>query len=910
MRRAIFPLMTVCALWTSPVAASTEPFGLVRDGKPEARILVGGEQPVVAEAVKDLVDYVEKITGARLEVTHGQIDLPGPTLHIGETNIAASIRHRNDDIRIDGFVMKRAGHDVLIAGAIPEGTANGVTTLIQEQFGVRWYFPGELWEVVPKRDSLTVTVDANVGDDVRLVNPSFSGRQLWGDPLGKDFMRRMRMTQKGVALPYVGAGHSINAIVNPQKFGHKPEYFAWFDGKHHVEHDAHPCFTHPDMFEIFMEYVRQGGSSMGVNDNLTACRCERCLKLDGNSEPYMGMTNISESFFQLIQKVAAQSYRENPTHRIGVFAYQLTNAPPATVDHLGPNVSVVLCQDTAQYFDDNVKRIDQSMSAEWVTKCDHIRFYDYIGLSHWTPRYFPHLVADQMKHLAKIGLEGYGTHSDTMTDSAMPMFYLLYQVLWDADLDPDRLLDDMMTDLYAESAGPVGRFYEHWEAIWMRQEQGRWLNAIDNLRGEMALFTMDDFITGRRLLEEAASLAKDERVTQRIDFLRAFNDFSYAAAETYFITMKVLQACPETPAEAERLSAEALDSWVAFSEAYDRTDHMPATFLGGWASKTFRVRMWGLKQQVRDAIIAPFIRWSTAHELEIDSGELEDLEQRWHQIARDQLSTAEGLITEKVGAAYRMPRAAGVRATPIPALPRTEEAFTFDVPWPTIASITTCEWVYRDRSPDTQPGKYDEPLIQYYMDPPAPEDHHIAWQAAWTPDALHLRIEVADDVHRQDRAPQDIWEQDSVQIALNEHRDDILYDVHSWTYIWGGYRGTEIEFGLGLKADQTLKHVWHVPEGLSGEEAMRRIQGRVQRAGDKTVYEAVVPWSVLPGFQPEEEKSVGIGLVVNEVDEDDRRVSAEYGSGIVRAKRPGDFAAVRLAGPEARRIDRESAQRP
>lgn len=878
---------------------------MVEEETPVAGILVGDDHPAVAEAVQDLVDYVERISGARLDVAHGQVDMPGPTLHLGRTNLAGSVAHLHDRIRTDGFVMKRTPHDFLIVGRIPEGTANGIMTLLQEQFGVRWYFPGELWEVVPRRATLAVTLEPNSGDDTRLVNPSFLGRHLWGDPLPGDYMRRMRLTRKGVALPYVGAGHSINQIVNPGKFGDKPEYFAFYDGKHNVGHDVHPCFTHPDMFEIFMDYIRQGGSSMGVNDNLTACRCARCLAVDGNSEPYMGMTNISESFFQLIRKVAAQSYLENPTHRLGTFAYQLTNAPPATVDHLGPNVTVVLCQDTAQYFDDNYRRIDQSMSADWVTKCDHIRFYDYIGLDHWTPRYFPGLLADQLKHLARIGVEGYGTHSLSMTDSSMPMFYLLYQMLWDAGLDPEQIIEAMITELYAEAADPIRRFYDHWESIWMRQKEGKWLNAIDNLRGEMALFTRDDFITGRRLLAEALALADEERVKERIAFLRAFNDFSFAAAHVHFTTMKAVESRPETPEEAEGLAAEALAAWRAFAEAYDRTEHLPAQFLAGWASKTFRVRMWGLKQQVRDALIAPFIRWSTAHELDRDIQDLWELERRWQKTAREHREAAEALITEKVGAAYRLPRAAGVAATPIPKVTHETPETTFDLPWETIGTITTCAQVYRNRSTGEQPGKYDEPLLQHYMAPPSPEDHHVSWQAAWSPIALQLRITVTDDVHRQDEEPANIWKKDSIQIGLNGRRDAILYDVHSWTYIWGGYRGTELEFGLALRDGETLMHVWHVPDGLSRDEVLRRLEARVQRVGQRTVYEAILPWSVLPGFHPEQGRSVGIGLVVNEVDEGDRRISMEYGGGIVQAKRPGEFGALRLASPEARRIHRE-----
>jgi len=62
-------------------------------------------------------------------------------------------------------------------------------------------------------------------------------------------------------------------------------------------------------------YVRAGGGSFGVNDNQDACRCDRCLEVDGASTRYMGIWSFSESYFGLMAKVAGdrdpkEIYRE------------------------------------------------------------------------------------------------------------------------------------------------------------------------------------------------------------------------------------------------------------------------------------------------------------------------------------------------------------------------------------------------------------------------------------------------------------------------------------------------------------------------------------------------------------------------------------------------------------------------
>ncbi|MBN1421735.1 MAG: DUF4838 domain-containing protein, partial [Planctomycetes bacterium] len=385
MRHALAIALTIpAAVAGAPPAPFVLP--LVEDGRPVAGVVVAPvKNDTLAAAVADLRAYVKRITGADLDVREGTVDLPGPTLHIGETALYPGRADPRRAIRTDGFLLAPSGEDLLLAGTIPEGTANGIWTILQDQFGIRWYYPGPLWEIVPERRSLAITVASDRPDGARILNPSFQGRHRWGGSEAVAHARRMRLTQPGVDLHVAGTGHSIAGFFNPETYGAShPEYFAWYDGRRHVEPGVHPCFTHPDMAEVFMRHVRAGGRSFGVNDNLTACRCERCLAVDGASPPYMGMWNASESYFALIARVAAQTAEEFPGQRLGVFAYQLTNTPPRTVPHIGANVDVTLCQDTSQNFDPAHRARDQAMSAEWVRKAGGVRFYDYIGINYWT----------------------------------------------------------------------------------------------------------------------------------------------------------------------------------------------------------------------------------------------------------------------------------------------------------------------------------------------------------------------------------------------------------------------------------------------------------------------------------------------------------------------------------------------
>lgn len=893
----------LCAVVWSTTARADDgvvpPFVLVRGGEPAATVVYAGEEASLKAAVQDLADYVERISGAKLRVIEGVDDTPGPTLHLGETALFGRLGDAMKKVKVDGFAMKRVGEDLVIVGAIPQGTANGITTLLQDQFGVRWYYGGPLWEVVPRRSTLAIGVTSNTGD-VRVENPAFLGRHLYSGNGGAAFQRRVRLTLNGVKLPYVGTSHDLVKIINPKKFGDHPEYFAYWDGRHHVEHDVQPCLTHPDMPGIFLDYVREGNSGFGVNDNQTACRCERCMKVDGDAEPYMGMTNISESFFQLLARVAKEAKVVRPEMRLGAFAYQLTNAPPKSVDFIGDNVDIVLCQDTALNFDAAHKAMDQRMAEEWVKKCGYVRFYDYIGLSYWTPRYFPHILADQIRHIAKIGVAGYGTHSGTMIDSSMPMYYLLAQMLWDADLDADAVIDEMLTDLYGEARAPIAAFYDHWEDCWERQTNLRWLYGIDNFRGEMALYTPADFEKGKALLEEAATAAKDEIVRQRIAFLQERYAFTYESAQAFYTSMTAIRWEPTDDAEdAITLSNRVVDAWERWAKRLPQTTPLDGTSVFPWLGKPERCRIWSLKQQMRDGVIAPLVRWVCANEGRIAPADLRRIEHTLAGVAMLNRSNVERQVTEMIEAIPYPPRVDGLLVSGAVRAQSPPKLDAGPTPWAGGGFLEAAPWVFMDRATKPEIGKYQDPVAQHrtiMSVPPVFDDQSMECQASWDDRYLYLRVNVRDERHVQESTGPGMWQQDSIRVALTPQRDNFLYDVHSWTYIWGGYRGCELEFGVALKGDKAELHVEKTPEGLPSDVTPATgIRVAAARHRSHTIYEAAIDWRLIPDFEPKAEKSVGFWLSVNDTDKGEL-VTAEYGSSINRVKRPTGFSAIRLAG--------------
>jgi hypothetical protein len=865
-------------------------FPLARDGHAVAEIVVAGSNELVEAAVEDLVAYTRKSTGAELAVYHQEEDRPGPTLHVGRTAHATDLEAALEAVKVDGFIMAAAGEDLILLGAVPAGTGNGVLDIVQDHLGVRWYYPGELWEVVPAANDAEIRLRANHGKGVYLENPSYLGRHIWGAWPDPEFARRVRATMKGVDLPYVGCTHSISRVVEPEEyFDSHPEYFALVDGERTADS---VCFTHPDMPKLFMAYVRAGNSSLGTNDNLACCRCDRCAAVDGKATEYHEMPTVSESYFQLIREVASRTAGEMPGHQLGLFAYQTTSVPPETVDYLGDNVSLILCQDTSQHFDRDYRNLDYRYSKIWAEKASKIRFYDYYGIGYWMPRYMPTLLVDQLKYCADLGVMGYGTHAGTMPDTSMPMFYLYYRLLWDARLDDEAALEEMFGDLYGEAARPMRAFYDHWEECWMRPRKPKWFYGMDDVMGELRLYTEEDIERGREFLDEALELARDGRVRSRIEWVGDRFRFTESTARFYFAAERAKAFSGRTVEDAVAASDEVRDAWASLVDALEDMNRRPDNPVSGWLPRNTRVRCWGLKQLARDAVVMPGLIWVAEHEPEVSADEMQGAEERLRSAVAENRREVEERLTEMIEAPVRDVWTAGFPAGAIPSVKTMPD----EDGWSALPAIAVADWVYKERPDHNTLGKYTDWVRRFVVDAPEPDDHEVTWRAAYDWHSLYLAVDVTDDVHVS--FPEELevgafWVPpgDGLRVALDPGRTNADYPEHSWGYMWGGFLGDELVFDVALDSHGPRLVAVQTPEGVAAS-LDELVEVKISRDGNVTRYRLAVDWRAL-GISPAPRKSIGVSLLVSEAEETPT-VYAEYGGGLLQDKRSIEYAALRL----------------
>ena len=105
-----------------------------------------------------------------------------------------------------------------------------------------------------------------------------------------------------------------------------------------------------------------------------------------------------------------------------------------------PNVFINLTQDTSQYFDPAYRKVDYDLIRAWQAKCDHVGKYDYYGLGALVPRFFPRLLAQDLKAIHRMGVRAFHSELYPYWANMGPMLYVASRLLWDVRLNPDRLL--------------------------------------------------------------------------------------------------------------------------------------------------------------------------------------------------------------------------------------------------------------------------------------------------------------------------------------------------------------------------------------------------------------------------------------------------------------------------------------
>lgn len=440
MKTDIFKLLLLLGAISMGASASAQ-VDLVKEGKSKSKIVLAERTEVSRTAATILQDFVQKISGCKLDIKEkgkaGQDDIL-----IGSST--------SSSLQEDGYQLSTIGGKLVITGK-DNGPVYGVVSLLEDYLGVDYWGNGEY--NLEKRT--TISLPSIEKTD----NPAFRYRQTQNYVMATDSLYKWwyRLEQPDEVFAANYWVHTFNRLLPVEEYGKKhPEYYAYFDGKRHP--GAQWCLTNPEVFEIVSQRIdsifkanpEQKIISVSQNDgNNTNCTCPECKKLDDAAGSPSG------SLIYFMNKLA----KRFPDKEISTLAYLYTMNPPKNVKP-EPNVVVMLCDIDC----DREVSLTENASGQYFMKAlkgwsditDNIFLWDY-GINfdcYLSP--FPNLyiMQDNIRtfrdhhvkmHFSQVA-SSYGG------DFAELRSYLASKLMWNPDVDVDRVIKHFLKSYYGAAS--------------------------------------------------------------------------------------------------------------------------------------------------------------------------------------------------------------------------------------------------------------------------------------------------------------------------------------------------------------------------------------------------------------------------------------------------------------------------
>jgi len=468
--------------------ARGDAFTLVRKGEPEAKIVIAEQaNEKVQSAAQELQTYVEKISGARLEIVPDSAQLSGALVLVGKSAFTDKMKiNIPSDLtparREEGYLILCRGSRLVLAGN-DRGPYHGTEYAVYDflkRLGVRWFMPGDFGEVIPQKDTISFP-EIEVHE-----KPDFIMRNWWLHApadlaaLERKWKLRNRMNPEPMfAIP--GDSSARNILPAAQYFKDHPEYFALNpDG---TRNPHYPNLTHPRAVEIaagiIKDYFRQHpeANSYGFapDDGLPRDYNPETVKLNQGFTDLLGRPGVpaevstTEEWLQFVNKVAKEVRSEFPDVYIATNGYANRNMPPQGMeldDHLVIMFAAIWSCTIHAYDDQHCwQKVRQGqMLRRWCQLCKNVWIYGYnyqMLVSALTPLPETRKLRRDFPLLKKWGVIGFLDETrNVWAECGIASRYLRAQLEWDAECDAEAILKEFYSLWYGEAAEAMRSYYE------------------------------------------------------------------------------------------------------------------------------------------------------------------------------------------------------------------------------------------------------------------------------------------------------------------------------------------------------------------------------------------------------------------------------------------------------------------
>ncbi len=590
MLRRCLSLMATCSAIALAARGAHGDLLLVQNGQPRSIIVTPAEpNDVVQLAAEELQYHLRKMSGAAiLIVADGQPVAEGLVrIYVGPSVATRSLGIDETKLPSEGIVVKAvAGALVLLGDDRPlspnkepdpfdencrTGTLFAVYDLLQDHLGVRWLWPGEGGEVIPKRRTVEVP-DLDIEEAPRLLkrqmrNPfreSYFERDILPAAPDADreaflkkgreqfiWGRRMRLGRNTV----LRFGHAFTRWW--ERYGEEhPEYFGLTSDHADGSQSRTPptagpdrlkmCVSQPKLWEQLVanwqEERERNADHPEVARTLNACEndgsqgfceCEACAAWDvpgrmieTSSGPKLC---LSDRYVRFWNELAKRMREIDPNSYVCGYAYSRYRMPPEKTKVL-PGVLLGYVGDPGYPSEPGARDAFRAQWQAWGDAGAELLYRPNVLHSDTAiPKATPVAMAQDLQFFIENGCKG--TDYDSLLgywSTAGPNYYVVARIQWDTEADPAHLADEYYS-AFGPAEAKVREYFAYWaklaERFWGKRDRVLELGYGSGSRGRIRIlpeiYREEDFAKGFRILDEAENAAgNDAPVRARVEFLR------------------------------------------------------------------------------------------------------------------------------------------------------------------------------------------------------------------------------------------------------------------------------------------------------------------------------------------------------------------------------------------------------
>lgn len=474
-------------------------------GQPRLTIVTAeGASRRIQDAAEKLALYLERMSGARFKLASAE---DGPALVVGLAGQFPSAPlderwQKTPASEREAYQLSSSGDCVYLLGSTELAVEHAVWDFLH-QFGYRQFFPGEAWEIVPRRPRLAISIH-------KFARPDYHSRSIWYGygpaPYSRDRYTDWCAKNRAVRGISLNTGHAYDGILrrHQTEFQAHPEYLGLVDGK---RSSTKFCISNAGLRKLVVDDALEqvdrdptlDSVSVDPSDGGGWCECADCARLG----------SISDRAVTLAGAVAAGLAPKHPRVLVGMYAYNFHAPPPSIRVHPNVVISVATAYIKGDY------TVEQ-LIAGWQRQGATIGIREYYGVHPWDRDLPGQARGGDIQYLRKTIPEFYrlgarflsAESSDNWGPNGLG-YYLAARMLWDTSEATriDALTDDFLEKCFGPAKGPMTEFYRLIDA-------GRHPLLSDDLVGKMY-----------RRLAEARQLTDDAAIRARLDDLILYTGY-------------------------------------------------------------------------------------------------------------------------------------------------------------------------------------------------------------------------------------------------------------------------------------------------------------------------------------------------------------------------------------------------